>query len=185
MILKDSTLTQTNLEADRSLRARESSRVAVGGYVRATCWTLAAWIVFGLVVVGVVMSCWPGLFVEAVVISVASGATAMVSLVPGFVPQIRSVDGQTGQDTNGRQNYINCVFSGMILRLVATVALFVLCRYQMAASDQWIAGMIISWYAVLTAVEVIVLARYFPQSDAIESNVTNSVAGVLVIESCY
>lgn len=44
------------------------------------------------------------------------------------------------------------ILFGMTIRLIGTIALFVACRYQMASSDQLIAGMCIAWYVIFSAV---------------------------------
>jgi len=55
---------------------------------------------------------------------------------------------------------IGLEFAGsMALRLVGTVALFMLCRYHLAASDRLIALWVLSWYGWLTFVEVVSLCR--------------------------
>ncbi|MGB7343326.1 MAG: hypothetical protein WBD20_03880, partial [Pirellulaceae bacterium] len=48
-----------------------------------------------------------------------------------------------------------------------TVALFVLCRYQLAGSVKWIAAVILGWYVVLTFTEIAMLAHSLPQDGVI------------------
>ncbi|QDT13241.1 hypothetical protein [Planctomycetes bacterium K23_9] len=114
---------------------------------------------------------------QTVLVTVLSGIVAAVSLMPGLVsewtPQLAS--NRTVSASTKKQNYLGPVFGGIILRMVATVALFVMCRYQFAESVNWIAALTIGWYVVLTCVEVTWLARKLPQLDA-----TSTVAPLIV-----
>ena len=44
------------------------------------------------------------------------------------------------------------MLSGMAIRFIGTIALFVVCRYQMAASDDFIALTCIAWYLIFSAI---------------------------------
>jgi hypothetical protein len=44
------------------------------------------------------------------------------------------------------------MLSGMAIRFIGTIALFVVCRYQMAASDDLIAVTCIAWYLIFSAI---------------------------------
>jgi hypothetical protein len=107
---------------------------------------------------------------ETMLVTLLSGLVAAVSLTPGLVSEwsfrLSTHPGQASRAAKANQNYLGPVFGGIILRLVATVALFVMCRYQFAESVNWIAGLTIGWYVVLTAVEVTVLAKNLPKLDA-------------------
>lgn len=59
----------------------------------------------------------------------------------------------------------------MLLRLVGTVALFMLCRYHLPASDRLIAGWVLAWYFWLGFVEVVGLCRAILSSPAASSSV--------------
>ena len=145
-----------------------------GGPTRVFTWTfvvvLATW-AFLATILSTVMWFIVGEQVrETVTISLLSGLIALVSLVPGIVGEWVPIDASTesaesGHDKKGRHDYISPLFGGIILRLVATVALFVLCRYQMAAPEQWIAVMVLGWYSVLMVVEVVLLAKLLRRSD--------------------
>lgn len=90
------------------------------------------------------------------VIAVASGVVATIALVPGLV---------AGRGTS-RRDHSTTLMVSVILRLTGTVALFLLCRYQLAASDELIAGYVIGWYVFLTVIEITTLARRLSEIDA-------------------
>ena len=92
-----------------------------------------------------------------------SGLVAVFALMPGLF-----MCGSSTPSPNGRakNDYSTPLMASVILRLVGTVALFLLCRYQMAASDELIAAAVVGWYVFLTIVEVTALARRLPQFGA-------------------
>jgi len=47
----------------------------------------------------------------------------------------------------------------MLIRLVGTVALLAMCRYQLGPSVEFVAVAVIMWYVALTATEVFTLAK--------------------------
>lgn len=93
----------------------------------------------------------------AVVTSVAllSGLVAVIALLPGLLAAPPAVKG----------DYSTPLLASVILRILGTVALFLLCRYHLAASDDLLAGNVVGWYLFLTVIEVTALVRFLPQRD--------------------
>lgn len=148
-----------------------------------------AWAVFATALVSLIAWLDVGLLREAIVISLLNGLIAVISFAPGLVrewlPYLDPAEHarKIAQDANGKDNYIGSLFGGMILRLIATVALFVLCRYQMAAPLHWIAAMIIGWYVVMTTTEVFILAKRLPRTDTLGAIATTAVAAPLSVNA--
>ncbi|NND99036.1 MAG: hypothetical protein HKN47_17100 [Pirellulaceae bacterium] len=125
-----------------------------------------SWVLLGTLLVGAVALLGPEHFAEVVVITVASGLIAIGSLLPGLLTQRwRENTAKLRSNRRPNPNYASALMLGVLLRLIATVALFVMCRYQMAAPVAWIAALTIFWYVVLTSVEVACLARNLPLAD--------------------
>lgn len=117
-------------------------------------------------------------------IAAASLVVALVAMAPGIVMDFRR--GAAGaQPPASRANAkglekawqdaktlgLALEFSvSMLLRLVGTVALFMLCRYHLAASDRLIAGWVLGWYFWLGFVEVTWLCRAILRSPAAPSS---------------
>ena len=150
-------------------RAECSSSVATLGEVGERPFTRAAWAVaaawgWATAVAVPTAVVWLGQsWAVASTITVGSGLVAAVALAPGLRWQSRRA--VTGDAASwGR---LSDLLSAMAIRLLGTVALFMLCRYQMAAvSAQSIAIWVLAWYAWLTAVEVTAVVRELnrPQS---------------------
>ena len=98
---------------------------------------------------------------NAVLIGIGSGTIAVLSLTPGLVIEFAHQDPRS--DAASR-DYMAAVLAGILIRLLGTVALFLLCRYQMAPSADTIAGWVLSWYVLLTATEVVVLSKRLSKS---------------------
>ena len=151
-------------------------------FTTALAGVVVAWTLFAALLIGLVAAMQTQLLKETVVITLLSGLIGAASMIPGLVGEWMplmdpsSLAPKTAQDTNGKHSYIGPLFGGMILRLIATVALFVMCRYQMAAPLQWIAAMTIGWYVVLTTTEVILLSRGMPQADTLGAIASTAVA---------
>ena len=52
----------------------------------------------------------------------------------------------------GAADVSSLMLSGMAIRFIGTIALFVVCRYQMSASDDLIALTCIAWYLIFSAI---------------------------------
>ena len=138
----------------------------------------AVWFVVAAALMVLVMATTPNHFKVSLVITVISGMIAMLSLAPGVIGEWSGqTDAKTNSDSYVRQNYLGPLFGGIVLRLVATVALFVLCRYQMADSIHWIASLTIGWYVVLTTTEVVLLVRKLPTTDRLRIHSTTVAPG--------
>ena len=98
---------------------------------------------------------------NAMLIGICSGMIAVISLTPGLIIEFSLRDTHSEE---GPRDYTSAVLAGILIRLLGTVALFLLCRYQMAPSADTIAGWILGWYILLTATEVVVLAKRLPKS---------------------
>jgi hypothetical protein len=98
---------------------------------------------------------------EVLLIAIASGAIACISMLPGLL----ALGGETNRarsesETVGHWGGIIAgVMAGNVIRMVGTVALFLTCRYHMASTIEMIVGMTIGWYVLLTSIEIIVLRR--------------------------
>ena len=68
----------------------------------------------------------------------------------------------------------------MIIRAVGTVALLVLCRYQMGLPVETIVLFVCGWYIALTAFEVYWLAQKAAGLDAVTSEVPLAATDALV-----
>ena len=100
-----------------------------------------------------------------VLLGLASGVVSFVALLPGVI---------LGAPTSGLANragvFMVACAAAMALRVMGTVALFVVCRYQMGLSLETLAIHVCSWYAFLTAIQVRLLAKSAAAFDTIEGN---------------
>lgn len=166
--------------------AQRKNDRSIGPFAWAIIWTIGTW--FALTCLLLALLAWlkPDLMRECISIAIGSGFIATASLVPGWTAyQWRDVaptgsKATMGKDKNESENYINAHLSGMILRLVGTVALFAMCRYQMAASEQWIAGLILTYYVTLTLVEITSLVFNLSRTNHSKKQLVNAgfIAGV-------
>lgn len=125
-----------------------------------------AWLLAGSFLIAAVALTANNHLRETILVTVLSGIVAAISLVPGLVGEWTPQPSGKNQLTGSNPNHMGPVFGGIILRLIATVALFVMCRYQFAQSVHWIAALTIGWYVFLTSVEVTLLSRRLPNLDA-------------------
>ena len=121
----------------------------------------------------------PGLVTAVVSISVASGMIAVAALAPiTWLDDRRDVSiqpaGQTADPSRPTGDLLSAFMLGIIVRLVGTVALFLLCRYQMGQQPEVIAVLVGGWYVFLTSLEVISLARPDAQPDRSDSHDSDS-----------
>ncbi len=152
---------------------RELATVARSAFrAVALLWLLAAAVVFIASTALSTDNAW-----AAVVITIGSGliaATAM--LAPIVLPTVKARRMRAGQ-TGSIHHFFVAAAAGMTLRLIGTVALFLTCRYHLAASTEMIAAMTIGWYIFLTSVEVTILARDLANISVVTgSAVTGNVA---------
>ncbi len=89
------------------------------------------------------------------IVSLGSLLISYLSLIP-FAHASRTEKGTTERSRVASSEKSvastgNLFLIGMTIRFVGTIALFVLCRYQMASADESIAAASIVWYVVLTA----------------------------------
>lgn len=93
------------------------------------------------------------------VAGIGSGLIAILASIPGVLIERRSTaEHDPARITIG-------FFIGVVIRILGTVALAALCRYQLPAAKGHIAGAILVWYVYLTSVDVITLALLLPRQD--------------------
>ncbi len=129
-------------------------------FAHALAVVLAAWIVGAALLMATQAWYAPQHFAAVGMVTAFSGLVAVVALLPGLLVAGWSTASPRGRAEN---DYSTPLMASVILRLVGTVALFLLCRYQMAAADELIAAVVVGWYVFLTIVEVTALARRLPQ----------------------
>ncbi|PNY34338.1 hypothetical protein C2E31_24235 [Rhodopirellula baltica] len=134
----------------------------------------------GLVAVGMTWLCGAGMTALAalqvasetgellVAVCVGSGLIALAAGLPGALLEAfrkRPVEAAV----NNVAPVTTGFFVGVLIRLVGTVALAALCRYQLPAAGEQIAAAILIWYVSLTATEVITLAHALSKRDSLVS----------------
>jgi hypothetical protein len=100
---------------------------------------------------------------DALLLAVASLVVSYASLVPALLAGWLMAGRSEGDRSGLGQQQSGLMVAGVMIRLTGTVALFLTCRYQMATPTAWVAAMTIGWYALLTFVDVSVLARELPK----------------------
>ncbi|MGB7344635.1 MAG: hypothetical protein WBD20_10500, partial [Pirellulaceae bacterium] len=136
------------------------SEARSGTFLNAAKVVSVVWVLVAVVFLSATRVFAAGHLREMIVISVLSGLIALVSLVPGLVGELtRRFAPESPTTASEQQNHLGPLFGGIILRMLGTVALFVLCRYQLAGSVKWIAAVILGWYVVLTFTEIAMLAH--------------------------
>jgi len=142
---------------------------------------LVAWLVGFFLSMAVVVVTDPDFLWGATFISIASGLVAVAALGPVawlakssqesvFTDKSCSPHDQQGFGVPDRvasteANWVplaSALMSGVMLRLAGTVALFLLCRYQMGHQPSVIAAWVTTWYLWLASVEVSSLAKSVP-----------------------
>ena len=121
----------------------------------------------------------PDLLMSTVLISLASGLIAVAALCPIMGANDRRGEStlQTDRDTVQPGPSVELVAAfmiGIVVRLVGTVALFLLCRYQMVQHPEVIALLVGGWYVFLTSLEVVSLARPTTETDRSDSHHSDS-----------
>jgi hypothetical protein len=161
------------VERDENRVANESVPVhQAAPFLSALAWVAAAWAV-GAVAVGIfclvastVASLDP---LAAGVITSGSGLIACGAMLAGgwLYRQLSPRSSPADSEPNHAQAnaLLAATLAGMFLRLVGTVALFLSCRYHLAASVEVIGTMTVAWYLYLTSVEVAALARELKRFD--------------------
>ncbi len=97
-------------------------------------------------------------------ISLASGVIAVVSVLSFSKVACRAFGGPSVVDILTGDMGLFVAFSiGMTIRILGTVALFLLCRYQMVAQTMQIAVWVLTWYFYLTVVEILLFVCQSPQ----------------------
>ncbi len=107
-------------------------------------------------------------FGASLVIAIASGFVSLVAMLPGLMIE-RRMDEKTAE-TN---SLISSIFAAMGIRVTGTVALFLLCRYEMGLPQQTIAFFVCGWYVLLTSIEVSLLVLSV-HSLSVKSLTTNT-----------
>lgn len=138
---------------------RANKRIATGrvceAYLQTAIATSIAWAVgvFVLLLAHVLLSRYFAYSaVEVLVVAMGSLLVAHLSLLPGL--RLSVLGG----------GFYQAMLTGITIRMIGTVALFLSCRYQLASSADLLAGMVIGWYVLLTTIEVIALSRRLPLS---------------------
>ncbi len=161
------------VERDENRVANESVPVhQATPFLSALAWVAAAWAV-GVIALGIVCfvvstdaSLDP---LAAGVIAIGSGLIACGAMLAGgwLFRQLSPRSSLADSEPNHAQAnaLLAATAAGMFLRLVGTVALFLSCRYHLAASEVVIGTMAVGWYLYLTSVEVTALARELKRFD--------------------
>jgi hypothetical protein len=134
-------------------------------FVHALTWVMIGWsIVTSILLFTIDLRNTP-MFTDTLVIAVASGVIACVSVLPGMLMQFVVPKGAAGCQSAEPWGRLTAALAvGMMIRSIGTVALFLTYRYHLASSTEMIAGMTLGWYVFLTSIEVLVLARTLPKS---------------------
>ena len=115
---------------------------------------MLAWAIGSVIFVGAIYLTSSNTTSTATLVSVASGIVSLMALIPGLVH-------------HQPNDYSGPLLASVMLRIIGTVALFALCRYQMAASAESIAAMCLGWYIYLTVIGVGLLAYHMSHRDDI------------------
>lgn len=90
----------------------------------------------------------------SVLIAIASLIISTGALLPGL---------KLSQSENAKatptDHYLRTIVAAMTIRVLGTVALLLVCRYEMGVPLQATALFVCGWYIVLTSIEVSLLAR--------------------------
>lgn len=88
-----------------------------------------------------------------------SGLVAVAAMTAGLL--LSRSRGREPTSNNASLRLMAAAATAMFLRLAGTVALFLTCRYHMAAATDMVLWSTVGWYVYLTTIEVFVLAREF------------------------
>ncbi len=97
----------------------------------------------------------PRVIMATAVISLASGIVAVLAPCVGLVLARKIIVDPADRFSA----YLLVAGIAMAVRLLGTVALFLLCRYQMVHSVESVAAMVLGWYVLLTTVEIVGIAN--------------------------
>lgn len=122
---------------------------------------------------------WPNTF-----IAVMSGLISIAALIPGMTlgtPQFPAESKLSREQRIQRSGlFLVGVQATMIIRVIGTVALLALCRYQMGVPVETIVLFVCGWYIALTAFEVFWLTRKAAALDAVASEVPLAASDAFV-----
>ena len=122
---------------------------------------------------------WPTTF-----IAVMSGLISICALIPGMTlasPQFPVESKLSRQQRIQRSGlFLVGVQATMIIRVIGTVALLALCRYQMGLPVETIVLFVCGWYIALTAFEVFWLAKKATVLNAVNSEVPLAASDAFV-----
>ena len=107
----------------------------------------------------------PAFVAESLIVSVASVLISGLAIMPGLASDRRA------RGTDGWNGFVAGCFGAMAIRMAGTIALLVMCRYQMRATDQLLALMIGGNYVVLTVAEVYHLAQSVADVDGASTRI--------------
>ncbi len=98
----------------------------------------------------------------AAMVVLGSGVVALAAAVPGMVHE--QFDRRAVGEMAAERLAIG-FSSGVVIRLLGTVALLGLCSYHLPAAKEQIAGWTLAWYVYLTTIDVTALAVLLPRRD--------------------
>ena len=134
-------------------------------FARALAWVIGGGAVALAAMIFFINQIDAALLNDAIVIAMFSVMIACLAMLPGLL---------VGRCSDG---ILVNLMAGIPIRLVGTVALFLACRYHMASPSEAIAVITISWYLLLTSIEVLVLVRQSPGLAESRSLVSGNSAG--------
>ncbi len=122
---------------------------------------------------------WPTSF-----IAVMSGLISICALIPGMTlatPQFPVESKLSRQHRIQRSGlFLVGVQATMIIRVIGTVALLALCRYQMGLPVETIVLFVCGWYIALTGFEVLWLAKKASALNAVTAEVPLAASDAFV-----
>ena len=129
-------------------------------------WTVAVFVL--LVALAVVQ---PQRLFGSAVIAFCSGLVTVLSMAPGLAMWFSDTaselpKSETEAHHKQFRDFVVASSFGMLFRIVGTVALFLFCRYQLAEPAGWAAAMTLTWYLLLTTVEIVTLCRSHSPVDS-------------------
>ena len=162
-----------------------NERVSIRGlFGRVMTRVLLAWMGLTVISLLAVLALAPELTWPTTMIAVLSGVISICALIPGMslgTPEMM-VECQLSRHQRIKRSGLFMVgaLAAMIIRVVGTVALLVVCRYQMGLPLETIVFFVCGWYVALTAVEVFWLARNATVLDAVAPELPLAASDALV-----
>lgn len=145
---------------------------------------LLVWAVLALLSFVIVYFLATDLLWPTALIALMSGLISICALIPGMTlatPQFPAESKLSRQQRIHRSGlFLIGATATMIIRVIGTVALLVLCRYQLAVPVDTIVLNVCGWYIALTACEVFWLAREATSLDAVTSQLPVTASEALV-----